>query len=72
MTVINNPDLAALSALPVPITVEVSVGKDGSTIHMLPVWLHANYAWRTRVWLYQCEPGLPSFHNPIPENLDLP
>lgn len=62
MTVVNNPDHPELSALPMPITIEVSVGNDGATICVLPVWLHANYAWRMQAWSDQFRADLPSNH----------
>ncbi len=62
-------DLSALPLLPVPVTIEVSVDNDSATTRVLPVWLHANYAWRARAWLDHFDLSAPNFDDPTPKNV---
>ncbi len=52
---VNDQDISAPSALPVPITIEVSAGNNGVATRVLPLWLHANHPWRAWPWLDQFE-----------------
>jgi len=67
---VNDQDTSAPSVLPVPILVEVSVDNDSATTRVLPMWLHANYAWRTRAWLDHFDLTATNFDDPTPKNVD--